>query len=101
MLARGRAYHCWCTPEELEAQRAEQRAAGKPVRYDGRCRHRDPATVPAGVKPVVRLLAPSEGETLVDDQVQGMVRFSNDQLDDLVLLRGDGTPTLYAGGGGR
>ena len=93
MLTRGRAYHCWCMPEELEAQRAEQRAAGKPVRYDGRCRHRDPATVPAGVKPVVRLLAPSEGETVVDDQVQGTVRFSNDQLDDLVLLRGDGTPT--------
>ncbi|GGB30398.1 glutamate--tRNA ligase 2 [Tistrella bauzanensis] len=93
MLARGRAYHCWCTPEELEAQRAEQRAAGRPVRYDGRCRHRDPATVPAGLKPVVRLLAPSEGETVVEDQVQGTVRFANDQLDDLVLLRGDGTPT--------
>ena len=93
MLAEGNAYLCYCTPEELEQMRAAARAAGKPVRYDGRWRDRDPSEAPAGIKPVVRLKAPQDGETIVLDRVQGEVRVANQQLDDMVLLRGDGTPT--------
>ena len=93
MLAAGRAYYCYASPEELEEMRAAQKAAGQPVRYDGRWRDRDPSEAPAGVKPVVRLKAPQEGETVLKDHVQGEVRVQNAQLDDLILLRADGTPT--------
>lgn len=93
LLADGRAYRCWATPEELDAMRAEQRARGLPVRYDGRWRDRDPSEAPAGVDPVIRLKMPRDGETVIDDLVQGEVRVGNDQLDDMVLLRADGTPT--------
>jgi glutamyl-tRNA synthetase len=93
MLKQGKAYYCYATPEELEQMRAEARAAGKPMRYDGRWRDRDPKDAPPGVKPVVRLKAPTTGETVVHDQVQGEVRVGNEQLDDMVLLRSDGTPT--------
>jgi glutamyl-tRNA synthetase len=93
MLAKGLAYRCYATPEELEEMRAAQKAAGKPMRYDGRWRDRDPADAPAGVPFVVRLKAPQSGETIVHDVVQGDVRFANENLDDMVLLRSDGTPT--------
>jgi glutamyl-tRNA synthetase len=93
LLAAGQAYYCYATPEELDAMRAEQRATGQPLRYDGRWRDRDPATAPTGILPTIRLKAPQTGETVVDDQVQGPVTVANDQMDDMVLLRGDGTPT--------
>ncbi len=93
MLKQGKAYYCYTTPEELEQMRAAARAAGKPMRYDGRWRDRDPKDAPQGVKPVVRLKAPTAGETVVQDKVQGEVRVANEQLDDMVLLRSDGTPT--------
>ncbi len=93
LLAQGRAYRCFTTPEELDAMRAEQRAAGKPIRYDGRWRDRDPGPEQSGKPFVVRLKARSEGETLVHDVIQGDVRFANDQLDDMILLRSDGSPT--------
>jgi glutamyl-tRNA synthetase len=93
MLAAGTAYRCWCTPADLEAMRERQRTAGLPMRYDGTWRDRDPAEAPAGVAPVIRLKAPRIGETVIEDGVQGEVRVANEQLDDLVLLRGDGTPT--------
>jgi glutamyl-tRNA synthetase len=93
MLAKGQAYYCYATPEELEAMRAEQKAKGLPMRYDGRWRDRDPKDAPAGVKPVVRLKAPQTGETVINDRVRGEVTVQNTQLDDMVLLRGDGTPT--------
>jgi glutamyl-tRNA synthetase len=93
LVAEGKAYYCYATPEELSEMREKARAEGKPMRYDGRWRDRDPATAPAGVKPVIRLRAPTEGETIVEDQVQGKVTWSNKDLDDLVLLRSDGTPT--------
>ena len=93
LLASGDAYRCWCTPAELEAMRAGQKAKGLPVRYDGRWRGRDPREAPAEVKPAIRLKAPQTGETTIRDQVQGDVTIRNDQLDDMVLLRGDGTPT--------
>lgn len=93
MLASGNAYYCYASPEELEEMRAAQKAAGQPVRYDGRWRDRDPSEAPAGVKPVIRLKAPQTGETVLKDHVQGEVRVQNAQLDDLILLRADGTPT--------
>ena len=93
LLAEGKAYHCYCTPEELTEMREKARAEGRSTQYDGRWRDRDPAEAPAGVAPVVRLKAPRDGKTLIDDSVQGEVTFRNDQLDDMVLLRGDGTPT--------
>ena len=93
MLASGGAYRCYASQEELEAMRATARAEGKPMRYDGRWRDRDPAEAPAGVKPVIRLRARQDGETIVDDKVQGKVTFANKELDDLVLLRSDGNPT--------
>ena len=93
MLEEGRAYRCWASPEELEEMRAKARAEGRPIRYDGRWRDRDPADAPPGVKPVIRLRAPQTGETVVDDLVQGEVKVDNQQLDDMVLLRADGTPT--------
>jgi glutamyl-tRNA synthetase len=93
LLAEDKAYRCFATPQELEEMRAAQRAAGKPLRYDGRWRDRDPADAPVGTPHVVRLKAPQTGETIVRDVVQGEVHFANDQLDDMVLLRSDGTPT--------
>jgi glutamyl-tRNA synthetase len=93
LLAEGKAYHCYATPDELQAMREEQRAKGLPIRYDGRWRERDEAEAPAGVRPVIRLKAPQSGETIVHDRAQGEVRVANEQLDDMVLLRGDGTPT--------
>ena len=93
LLAEGKAYHCYATPQELEEMREKARAEGKPMRYDGRWRDRDPSEAPAGVKPVIRLRAASEGETVVNDHVQGRVTWQNKDLDDLVLLRSDGNPT--------
>lgn len=94
MLKRGAAYYCYASQEELAEMREQQKAEGKPLRYDGRWRDREP---PSGTRPntppVVRLKAPQTGETLIDDKVQGEVRFRNDVLDDFVLLRADGTPT--------
>lgn len=94
LVAQGKAYYCYCTPEELEQMRAEQIAKGLPQKYDGRWRDRDPKDAPAGVKPVVRIKAPQlPGEMLVSDSVQGDVKVPYTQLDDMVLLRSDGTPT--------
>ncbi|HET7850252.1 MAG TPA: glutamate--tRNA ligase [Pseudolabrys sp.] len=93
LLAEGKAYYCYATPEELAAMREEARRAGRSKLYDGRWRDRDASEAPPGVKPVIRLKAPLTGETVIDDQVQGRVVWQNADLDDLVLLRSDGTPT--------
>ncbi|MDZ4382871.1 MAG: glutamate--tRNA ligase [Parvibaculum sp.] len=93
LLNDGNAYHCYASQAELEEMRERARAEGRPVRYDGRWRDRDPADAPPGVKPVVRFRSPNEGETIVRDHVIGEVRFPNEQLDDLIILRSDGTPT--------
>ena len=93
MLAKGAAYRCYCTPEELEAMREQAKAEGRKALYDGRWRDRDPSEAPPGVDPVIRLKAPRTGETVIEDRVQGYVRIDNGQLDDLVMLRSDGTPT--------
>ena len=93
MLADGKAYRCYASQAELDAMREQARAEKRTPRYDGRWRDRDPAEAPAGVKPVIRLRAPQEGDTIVDDKVQGKVTWANKDLDDVVLLRSDGTPT--------
>ena len=93
LLALGRAYHCYLTPEEMAAERAQARAEGRQWHYDGRWRDRDPAEAPPGVKPAIRLKAPRVGETAIDDLVQGTVRVGNAEMDDLIILRSDGTPT--------
>jgi glutamyl-tRNA synthetase len=93
MLATGNAYYCYCTPQELEEMRAAQKAAGKSMRYDGRWRDRGPQDAPSDVAPVIRLKAPQQGFTVIQDAVQGEVKVENTQLDDMILLRADGTPT--------
>jgi glutamyl-tRNA synthetase len=93
MLAAGNAYYCYASPQELDEMRAAQKAAGEPIRYDGRWRDRNPKEAPAGVQPVIRLKAPQSGQTVVRDTVQGDVTVDNAQLDDMILLRADGTPT--------
>src|SRR5579884_1024592 len=93
LLAQGRAYRCYCTPAELEAMRARARAEKRSMRIESPWRDRDPAAAPPGVAPVIRLRAPQEGATTIADLVQGQVTVENSELDDLVILRSDGTPT--------
>lgn len=93
LLAAGKAYRCYATQEELEEMRETARREGRPPRYDGRWRDRDPSEASPGVRPVIRLRAPVLGETVIEDQVQGRVVWRNENLDDLILLRSDGTPT--------
>src|SRR5438874_1864890 len=93
LLAAGCAYQCYCTPAELEAMRERARAEKRSVRYDGTWRERDPAEAPAGVAPAIRLKAPQQGSTTIHDRVQGEVTVANTELDDLIILRADGTAT--------
>jgi glutamyl-tRNA synthetase len=90
LLAEGKAYRCYCSPEELEARRAEAQARGETFRYDGRCRAAPPRP---GVPAALRLRIPDEGVTVVPDLIHGEVRFDHATLDDWVLVRSDGTPT--------
>lgn len=93
LLDEGKAYKCFATPEELEAMRAEQKANKKPLLYDGRWRDRDPSEAPDNTPFVVRLKTQQRGELVINDAVQGKVKWRNEELDDYVLLRSDGTPT--------
>lgn len=93
MIANGQAYYCYCSPEELSEMREAARAEGKKTFYDRRWRDADASSAPEGIKPVVRIKAPIEGVTIINDKVQGEVTVSNDQLDDFIILRSDGTPT--------
>ena len=93
LLAAGHAYKCYATPEELEEMRAQQRANKQPMRYDGRWRDRDASEAPEGAPFVVRLKTPLDGEETISDQVQGKVSVKNEELDDYIILRADGTPT--------
>lgn len=93
LVKRGLAYKCYCSPEKLEEMRENARAEKRPMKYDGTWRDRDPAEAPIGVDPVIRFKAPQSGETTITDMVQGVVTVSNQQLDDMILLRADGTPT--------
>lgn len=94
LVEQGKAYYCYCTPAELEAMRKEALDKGLSPKYNGIWRDRDPKDAPEGVKPVIRLKTPQTGETVLEDIVQGTVRVSNDQLDDMILVRSDGTPTF-------
>ncbi len=93
LLAEGKAYKCYATPEELTAMREEQKAKGLQPRYDGRWRDKAPSNSQSGQPYAVRFKAPQEGETVIHDLVQGAVTVANAQLDDMILLRSDGTPT--------
>jgi glutamyl-tRNA synthetase len=93
LIAQGRAYHCYCTPAELAAMRERARAEKRSVRIDSPWRDRDSKEAPPGVAPVIRLKAPQAGSTTIRDLVQGEVTVDNAELDDLIILRADGTPT--------
>ncbi len=93
MLAAGRAYKCFATPEELAEMREQQRAAKQPMRYDGRWRDRDPSEAPEGAPYTIRVKSETDGETAIIDAVQGRVTVKNSEIDDFILLRADGTPT--------
>jgi glutamyl-tRNA synthetase len=93
MIARGGAYRCYASKEEVEAARERAMAEKRPIAFQSPWRDRDPAEAPSGAPFVIRLKAPREGETVVEDAVQGTVRWANAQLDDLVLVRSDGVPT--------
>ena len=94
LVEQGKAYYCYCTPEQLEAMRKEALDKGLSPKYNGLWRDRDPKDAPEGVKPVIRLKTPQTGETVLEDIVQGTVKVANDQLDDMILVRSDGTPTF-------
>lgn len=94
LLEQGLAYRCYCSPEELENMREDARAKGLPPRYDGRWRDRSPTDAPQGIKPVIRFKAPQTGDTVIHDLVQGEVKVANQQLDDMIILRADETPTF-------
>jgi glutamyl-tRNA synthetase len=93
LLAAGHAYRCYASQDELAQMREAARKEGRTRLYDGRWRDREPGDAPQGVKPAIRMKAPLTGETVIEDQVQGRVVWQNENLDDLVLLRSDGTPT--------
>jgi glutamyl-tRNA synthetase len=93
LLVADRAYYCYCTPAELEAMREKARAEKRSIRYDGTWRDRDRSEAPPGVPPAIRLRAPQQGSTTIRDRVQGEVTVANSELDDLIILRSDGTPT--------
>jgi glutamyl-tRNA synthetase len=86
----GHAYYCTCTPDQIDAMRERARAAGTKPRYDGRCREKALASQPGAV---VRFKAPTSGRTVIDDAVKGRIVFSNEELDDFVIQRSDGSPT--------
>jgi len=93
LLKKGKAYYCYCSPEELEEMREKAKAEGRLSFYDRRWRDADPSTAPQDIKPVIRIKAPLDGASTVQDQVQGDVTINNEQLDDFIILRSDGSPT--------
>src|SRR3989440_9073840 len=101
LIARGKAYHCWATKEELDAMRERQRARGEKPRYDGRWRPERAKAAglvpPRDRRPVVRLRNPDEGDVIFHDVIKGSITVANAELDDLVLLRADGVPTYNFG----
>lgn len=93
LLSRGNAYHCYCSPQEIEAAREKAKAEGRPQIFQSPWRDRNLKDAPKDIKPTVRLRAPRQGETIVNDVVQGPTTFPNKDLDDLIILRSDGNPT--------
>ncbi|NLT74385.1 MAG: glutamate--tRNA ligase [Chloroflexi bacterium] len=99
LIEEGKAYRCYCSPERLAAMREEQRATGRKPGYDGHCRELSQAQVAeyeaSGIRPVVRLAVPKEGQTIFEDRLRGRIAVDNTELDDLVLLKSDGFPTYH------
>lgn len=93
LLQDGKAYKCTCTALEVDAMREKARAENRAPRYDGTCREKAAADFNEDDDYVIRFKAPQSGETLIADAIQGDVTFANDQFDDLILLRSDGSPT--------
>jgi len=93
LLAAGKAYKCYCSPEELDEMRTAARAEGRQAFYDRRWRDKTDADAPADIDPVIRIKAPLDGATTINDRVQGEVTVKNEQLDDFIILRSDGSPT--------
>lgn len=93
LLAKGAAYKCFATAEQLAEMREKARAEKRPIRYDGTWRDRDPSEAPAGAPFTIRIKAPQTGSTTIEDAVQGKVTVPNEELDDFIILRSDGTPT--------
>lgn len=93
LLKAGKAYYCYCSKEELEQMREEAKKEGRPTVYNRKWREKSPEDAPEGVDPVIRIKAPIEGTSVIEDKVQGSVEVDNKQLDDFILLRSDGTPT--------
>lgn len=93
LVEKGAAYYCYCTPDELAQMREQAEAQGLPTNYDRRWRDKTKADAPQGIAPTIRIKAPLNGETVINDVVQGEVKVQNSQLDDFILLRSDGTPT--------
>jgi glutamyl-tRNA synthetase len=93
LVKEGKAYYCYCSPDELEKMRKDALEKGLPPRYNGLWRDRPVSEAPKGIPPVIRFKAPTKGKTVINDITQGIVELSNSQLDDMVLLRADGTPT--------
>ncbi|AIL65000.1 Glutamate--tRNA ligase [Rickettsiales bacterium Ac37b] len=93
LIAEGKAYYCYMTPEELSILRDETAKLGKQFRYDGRWRDRDPSEAPEGINPAIRLKVAKEGRIVINDKVQGQIITENSELDDMILVRSDGTPT--------
>lgn len=91
LIKQGRAYYCYCTPEELTAKKEKALKTGKSYKYDGTCRDRTDKV--EGISPVIRLKSELTGKSTINDMVQGEVTIENSQLDDLILIRSDGTPT--------
>ena len=101
LLRDGKAYPCYCTKEELDQMRDDQRSRGEKPRYDGRWRPENARATglkpPVGVKPVIRFRNPSDGDVSFEDEVKGRISFANAELDDLVIMRSDGMPTYNFG----
>ena len=93
LLKSGNAYYCYCSKEELAEMREQARKNGSPVSYNGKWRDKSPSDAPTDIKPTVRFKAPKEGQTVIHDLVQGDVITQNNHLDDMILLRADGSPT--------
>jgi len=93
LVAKGKAYKCYCSSDELTKMREEARAEGRTPKYDGRWRERDASEAPKGISPVIRIKTPKSGEIIVHDIVQGEVKFKAENLDDFIILRSDGSPT--------
>ena len=93
LLKKGLAYKCFCSEEDLDKMREEAKILKKPFRYNRMWREKNPKDAPQNIKPVIRIKSPIKGETIIEDIIQGTIKVSNEEIDDFIILRSDGTPT--------